>query len=107
MEYTGLQQYTGRAKGVTPSGGSNAERSEAAEAAEAAERSSANSPPLPAREGAPLEAPPEAPQKTHFRLFSHGNRGAKLYLYWPGVVAVIYTEKIQEKVKKNRCHVWR
>ena len=78
MEYTGLQQYTGRAKGVTPSGGSNAERSEAAEAAEAAERSSANSPPLPAREGAPLEAPPEAPQKNAFSLIFSWQSGRKI-----------------------------
>ena len=54
-QYTGLQQYTGRAKRVTPTEASNAEQGEAAE------RNSANRPP-PAREGAALEAPPEGPK---------------------------------------------
>ena len=124
-QYTGLQQYTGRAKRVTPSvarpiapawlvRGARWRRrwrpqkyafslhfpsqpvywpSEASNA----ERSSANSPRL-AREGGPLEAPPETPKNLRFRLISHHNRGSKLR--WPGVVAVIYTEKI----KKNTCN---
>ena len=64
-----------------------------------AEHSSANSPP-PAREGAPLEAPAEAKK---MRIFASFPITIGLKLYWPGVVAVIYTEQIKKKSRKIRA----
>ena len=121
-QYTGLQQYTGRAKRVTPSEASIAERSQEAE------RSSANSPPPllvrvspllvrvlpllvrvpppareappPAREGAPLEAPLEASKNTHFRFISHHNQNSQLY--WPGVFAVMSSNLHRKNQEKSR-----
>ena len=62
-----------------------------------AERSSVNSPP-PAREGAPLEAPPEAKKKRAFSLHFPSQSGLKTAVL-AGVVAVIYTEKKKKKKK--------
>ena len=116
-QYTGLQQYTGRAKrvrlgtgwlsqyrlycGKNQSGYWTTAVYWSSEASNA-ERSSANSL-SPARKGAPLEAA-GGQKNMHSCFILHDNRGSKLY--WPGVVAVIH-RKNQQKVKKNTCNVWR
>ena len=69
--------------------------SEASNEASNAERGSANKPPT-AREGGPPEVPPEAPKIGLFISFPITIR-AQTVVYWPGVVAVIYTEKTRKK----------
>ena len=67
-----------------------------------AERSSANRPP-PAREEAPLEAPPEAQKMRIFASFPITIGAQKLY--WPGVVAVTTQKKSRKNQEKYKQRV--
>ena len=85
---TGLQQYIGRPKRVTLS------------------LAWPIAPPPPAREGAPLEAPPEALKIHVFGFISHRNRGWLKTLLARGGFGHLHKKKIKIKVKKNACKVW-